>query len=280
MNKDNELLPTVSVVIPVYNISDYIEQCVSSVISQSYGDFEIILVDDGSTDASGSICDSLALNDSRIRVVHKSNGGLSDARNFGLSLALGQWVMFLDGDDYLDPDALMTHISIAFATGADMTVAGFRYVSDEGDVLGKVELPLGLFDESHFWQLVYSGDKRFKGISNTACIVAWSKLYARELFETERFDIMRYHEDEYILHRIISKANLIATIDSCLYNYRQRDGSIMTDRQSPLNNLDKSEAIALRADYLVNRGLYEAGGFAVIESARCLARASLDKRPE
>ena len=125
----------VSVIVPVYNVSRFLPECIESVINQTYGDFELILVDDGSTDGSGIICDNYASKDNRIIVLHKTNGGLTSARNAGLSTASGEWIMHLDGDDWIEPDMLFEFVATADREKADLVEGSFRKVWDNGKVL-------------------------------------------------------------------------------------------------------------------------------------------------
>ena len=119
-------LPLISVIVPVYNVEDYLDACVTSITTQSYSNLEILLIDDGSTDRSGDMCDSLALSDSRIRVLHKTNGGLSDARNHGIDIATGSFIVFVDSDDTISPDAISTLYSLAAEHNADIAMATFN----------------------------------------------------------------------------------------------------------------------------------------------------------
>ena len=124
--------PAVSIIVPVYNTERFLNRCIDSVLAQTYSDWELLLVDDGSTDSSGSICDEYATQDSRIRVFHKENGGVSSARNLGLDYARGEWITFVDSDDYIAPDMIEKLYETQKRNNADITVCGYRWVDKEG----------------------------------------------------------------------------------------------------------------------------------------------------
>lgn len=211
----------VSVIVPVYNVSRFLPECIESVINQTYGDFELILVDDGSTDGSGIICDNYASKDNRIIVLHKTNGGLTSARNAGLSIASGEWIMHLDGDDWIEPDMLLSLISQANSTGesVDIVDAGFRMVWDDGriiEVLNNYELTnkqaLLTSYIGYAWTTVCGG------------------IVKRELYEKYGLrspECVSYCEDFHLAVRLRYYANEVVTLNKCFYNYRQRNTSLL-----------------------------------------------------
>ena len=213
----------ISVIIPVYNIRDYLERCVSSVINQTYHNLEIILVDDGSTDGSNLICDRLAEQDERIVVIHKENGGLSDARNAGIDRASGEILSFIDGDDYIEPDMYKV-MARAMKEDVSLVICGMRVLNSEGEclinvlwnknrneVLTKKECLQGFFR---------SGGRDGFGVS--CC----NKIYRRELFENIRFVKGKISEDIECLYRILDKVDKCVCVNESFYIYVKREGSI------------------------------------------------------
>ncbi|CBK75176.1 Glycosyltransferase [Butyrivibrio fibrisolvens 16/4] len=210
---------TISVIVPVYNVENQLERCLQSLISQTYTQLEIILVDDGSADNSGDICEKHAAKDSRIRVIHQENQGLSGARNSGLDVATGEYIFFLDSDDYLDVTTLEKMMAQANRCNADIVACGFAHVYDNG-----TERP---FTSSAPAQ--YSGREAVLQMmtTNNICSTAWNKLYKADLWKDIRFPVGRLHEDEATTYKLLFNANLVAYLPECLYKYYQRDDSIM-----------------------------------------------------
>lgn len=216
----------VSIIVPVYNISEYLPVCVESLRKQSCADVEIILVDDGSADGSGALCDRYALEDSRIRVVHKENGGLSAARNAGLDVATGDWILFVDGDDYLVRDAVELLLNVA-QQYTDADFVQFFYQETEGDwqpaTQGTEQAALTSVPE--FFQKLYD----LGGVAASAC----TKLFRKELFKDLRFQEGIRHEDEELMTRLLPQCNKVVYTDLVLYGYVMRQGSIIHSRFSP-----------------------------------------------
>lgn len=229
---DNYGEPLISVIVAVYNIDCYVEQCVASICSQSYGNLEILLVNDGSTDQSGKICDKLALNDERIKVYHKTNGGLSDARNFGIAHVKGRYVSFVDGDDVLHEKFYEVLASNAVRTGADISMCFIAFEYPE--LLHIADTP----------KLLYYNEYFESTSSLTAKVVVWNKIYRKEIFDQIRFAYGKKHEDVFIYGKLLWGRSFVIT-QSKLYYYRQREGSItktlssgsLQDRLTGFNNL-------------------------------------------
>lgn len=209
----------VSIVVPVYNVEQYLNRCVDSLINQSYQDMEIILVDDGSTDSSGRICDDYAAKDVRIRVIHKSNGGLSDARNAALDVISGDELMFVDSDDWIHQDMIRLLHEIKVGNSCDM-VACFPKIIDEADAESLIERPLTIEDLDY---IVMSSAEAISKIYVTACF----KLYDSTIFDKLRYEVGRFHEDEFAYHYMMHNAERVAVIKNELYYYFQRTGSIV-----------------------------------------------------
>ena len=212
----------ISVVIPVYNVEKYIRECVESVLSQDFADFELLLVDDGSTDRSGSICDELSATDRRIRVFHKKNGGLSDARNYGIERAEGEYITFIDSDDFILPAYLSTLEELARQYHADVSctqafVSGNR---SERPVKGKTEKARVTGEEAVSDSLL----RRYFGVS------AWGKLYKTSLFSATKFPVGQLFEDLLTIPYIFEKCAFVAYTTDKLYFYYDRAGSITHSR--------------------------------------------------
>lgn len=212
----------VSVVIPVYNIEKWLWQCVESVISQTYADLQIILVDDGSTDLSGKICDEYAANDSRIEVIHKENGGLSDARNAGTEIAKGEYIYYLDGDDWLDKDAIKTAVQFSYSHDCDVIQSGHWYASSDylgfdKEFLSQSQQPFVLNRVKAMRQLI---------LNNYLKNFAWGKLYRTGIVKKHPFPVGKYFEDSFWQHLIIDESSNVGIIPQPYYFYRQRTESI------------------------------------------------------
>ncbi len=221
-------MPLVSVVIPVYNVIDYLDRCVRSVLLQSYINLEILLVDDGSTDGSGSKCDEYLELDKRIRVLHKENGGLSDARNAGIEASKGQYICFIDSDDYVHTDYIMILYDCIINNAADIAICGY--------LKGK----LNSFPEEHGTSkdcVVFQAERmleqwhsKYKHVET----MAWNKLYLRELFIGAgiRYPKGYNNEDVQTTHLLVAESKKVAIIEQKLYYYFQRDNSITNIRVS------------------------------------------------
>lgn len=223
----------ISVIVPIYKVEEYLWACVESILHQSYKELEIILVEDGSPDCCGDICDAYQEKDSRVRVVHKENGGLSDARNAGLRIATGQWVVFVDGDDVLHPQYMEILFRLAADNGADISVCGLQkftdafvpereYVSDQGE-----------FEESYS---VLNTEKALSDLLYQTPPMETSapgKIYRRRLFDGIEYPVGFYYEDLATIYRIFMKSKKIVATKSLLYGYRMRQTSIMHEYASP-----------------------------------------------
>ena len=264
----------ISVIVPVYNVQQYLEKCVSSLLQQTYEKFEIILIDDGSTDQSGILCDEIAEKDERILVIHKKNGGLSEARNVGIDAAKGEYLYFLDSDDYIAEDTLEKLFHKIRKENADLVIGGISFVDEEGGVIKKI-LPSLLreevWNEEQFWENYYANTEKI------CSIVACNKLYHRKLFEIERYDVGKLHEDEYICHRIISRCSKIAIVNKALYYYLQRNSSIMGRGKKPENYFFAIEANSHRFEYFCEMRYIKFAEFVLFEISYMLLQLYQDK---
>lgn len=215
----------ISVVVPIYNVDKFLEQCIESIINQTYKDIEIILVDDGSTDDSGKICDSYRAIDNRIIVIHKKNEGLSSARNAGLEVAHGEYICFIDSDDYIH--IRMFEIMESYIRSADIVICGKR------DIWGTGSNNIISESLNVDYQIdTMSGERAFEHFlleDNEGYVVAWNKLYRTRTFLLNgiRYPEGKIHEDCFTTYRLFIQSDRVVYIDIPLYNYRHRDGSIM-----------------------------------------------------
>lgn len=207
----------ISIVLPIYNVEDYLPQCLESVLNQTYKDLEIILVDDGSKDNSGILCDKYASKDSRIKVIHKVNGGLSDARNVGTALASGDWIFYLDSDDWIVPNAIETLFYYAIHNNCDAVQGGLYYAYPDHLLKRREEPSTVLYRDEAMKELI---------INDRVKNFAWGKLYKTALVKDLLFPKGKYFEDCYWQHLVIDRANRYGIIDTPLLYYRQRPDSI------------------------------------------------------
>ncbi len=214
-----EKIPSISIVVPVYNVERYLKRAIKSVLYQTFADWEMILVDDGSLDRCGEICESYAKQDKRIRVIHQANGGLSAARNTGMSHCAGDYLFFLDSDDYLAGNALEFLWEKARQGSFDIVMAGHRRVEPDGST------PLqssGWLESEDLHQI------RKRILLNELPNFAWGKLYRRDLWEDIRFPVGQLVEDMYVVARVFYKARSAYVCKAPLYYYSHENaGSIM-----------------------------------------------------
>lgn len=218
----------VSVIIPVYKVEEYLNKCMESVLRQRFRDFEIILVDDGSTDNSGKMCDEFAMSneikDIPIFVIHQLNGGLSAARNSGIDLAMScsdsEWMCFVDSDDTISDMFIEKLYEAAAANDADLAVCDFKEVDVDGNDIHKPEdFPSGVLSDN---------DELFQTMYKTWRVhPAWNKLYKKELFRDLRFDNGKLHEDEFIIHKVLFLSDRVVFLPDLLYYYLIRSSGIM-----------------------------------------------------
>lgn len=211
----------VSIIIPVYNTEKYLPFCINSVLNQTYKNIEIIIVDDGSTDSSTDICNAFEKKDSRIRVLHKVNGGLSDARNVGTDNSTGEYIVYLDSDDYISEDYIEKSLEMCLNYSAEISIMQMCYVAESTNeiLVNQSENELLIFDAKEaIKESLYQ--KRF-----SCC--APSKMYKREILKNIRFPVGRLSEDLAVSHKILGSATQIVYSSDYGYYYRQHDKSIM-----------------------------------------------------
>lgn len=238
--------PLISVIIPVYQVEHYVAHCIESVINQTYRNLEIILIDDGSTDESGEICDIYADRDERIRVVHQENAGLSAARNRGIEIAQGEYLSFVDSDDWIDRRFIEILYKISAEAGCDIVQCCFWNVFSDDREETEREGNYTVYSPKTFSISAYT-------LLSWKCNVAWNKLYKKSLFEGIRYPKGKIHEDEFTTYKLIWNANNIAVTNTKLYFYRQRTDSIMGSVYS-LRRLDAGDAYKEREDFYEKNG--------------------------
>lgn len=206
-------MPTISVIVPVYKVEKYIHRCVDSILGQTYADFELILVDDGSPDNCGAICDEYAAKDSRVVVIHQKNGGLSSARNAGIDIATGAYISFVDSDDYIYPNYLERLYEVLVEFDADISVCKMIEFSNDIPQLRESNSVPKAYHNIEICNMLCDYRKAI-GI-----VEACGKLYKKKLFEYIRFPVGRLHEDQFVSHRIMYAAEKTAITEAQLYGY-------------------------------------------------------------
>lgn len=235
----------VSIVIPIYNVEKYIHKCIESVLGQTYKNLEIILVEDGSPDRCPSICDKYAQEDKRIKVVHKENGGLSDARNAGIEIAKGDFIAFIDGDDYIAPNMIEVLLKLSIAEQACITVCNYCRVFSNGK-----EIPRKTKFSTKVMNNIEALEDLF--MSPSCCeVMTWNKLYDLSLFKQNAicFPKGKIHEDNFTTYKLFYAAKKIVYTDTILYYYVQRADSIMSKKFN-LRRLDLLEAVKQTKDFV------------------------------
>lgn len=235
----------ISVIITAYNIVKYLEKCVESVIGQTYKDLEIIIVDDGSSDGTEKLCDGLLLKDSRIVVVHKENGGLSDARNAGLDIAKGEYISFIDGDDYIDKE-MYEYMIAAFGDRTDISFVAcgvIKYYSNSDFREMLVSDKFKIYDRKQAYRGFFKTGE--DTIGNSSC----NKLYRYELFENLRFKKGIVCEDIELIYQLLDRCSYVACVPKAFYHYMYREGSITTSGYS-IRRLDLLEILSEMGEFI------------------------------
>lgn len=223
----------ISIIVPIYNVEKYIRKCIESIINQTYKNIEIILVDDGSPDNCGKICDDFSQKDSRIKVIHKKNGGLSDARNKGSKIATGEYIMFVDSDDYIELTACEELYNIIIDSNADIVCYNFKKVDEFGKTIdnkkiysqGNTKKKISMSYKEAMIDNLYRRFIRYE---------AGSKIYATKIIQKIEFPTNMLAEDFATFYKFLAEAKKIVFYDRCLYNYVQRNGSIMAEKNLKL----------------------------------------------
>lgn len=251
MDKTNDA-PLISVIVPVYNVEPYLRRCIDSILNQTYQTLEILLVDDGSPDGCPQICDGYAELDGRVRVIHKPNGGLSSARNAGIAQAAGEWIGFVDSDDYIAPKMYEKLYDAVKQNDADLAICDYVFVDNAGKETQTDCTSIGyevLTKREAFNKLNILGPNRK---SSVKYITAVNKLYRRSIFDGCLFKECVLHEDEFFVHRMLECCTTVAVVGEVLYYYVQRDGSI-THSAFSVRRLDADRAFLDRHYYFLER---------------------------
>ena len=232
----------ISVIVPIYNVEPYLRRCIDSIINQTYENLEIILVDDGSRDNCGQICDDYAKKDTRIKVIHKKNGGLSDARNTGLEVCTGNFISFVDSDDWIDKTMLQVMINLMKSNESDICECGVEYVYENKNILQSENLNSNIS--------IFNKEESLNNLLlNNIRQTVWNKLYKSTVIKNMFFEIGKCNEDEFWTYKILDKINKVVKTEQKLYYYYQRNGSIINSRYS-MKNLDALEAKYERVKFL------------------------------
>ena len=242
MNGVIKMAPTLSVVVPIYNVEKYLKQCLNSLVNQTLSNIEIILVNDGSTDNSEAICQSYAEQDSRIKLFSKPNGGLSDARNFGLQKVTSPVVGFVDSDDYVDLDMFQVLMELKLRSNAEIAVGGVKMVSNDGEeyMVRAVEGEIIADRHDAMEELLKS-----KRITNSVC----NKIFDITLFDQISFPVGKLYEDEYVTYKLFDRANKVAMTNEVSYYYRSSPNSI-THKPFSEREFDRIDASVIKVGYI------------------------------
>lgn len=251
MNQATASRQLISVIVPVYKVEKYLARCVESILGQTHREIEVILVDDGSPDKCPMMCDEYARHDSRVKVIHQANGGLSNARNAGIDIASGAFIGFVDGDDYISREMYGALYTALKAGNADMSVCNFHYVGEnEADQFDNSNLPVkdGVLSSLEVITDKLCADK------NWYWVIACNKLFRRELFSGLRYPAGKLHEDEFVIHKLLLQCKRVAGVAKALYFYLQRHSGITSSAYS-VRRLDSAEAHFDRAEMILTAGI-------------------------
>jgi len=217
----------ISIIVPIYNVEKYLDKCIESILNQTYKNLEIILVDDGSKDNCPKICDDYKLKDLRVKVIHKENAGVSSARNSGLNVATGEYIGFVDPDDYIEKDMYEKLIEQIEIFSADIVMCGYRNINLKGSVIDERLIYSELYKpielSKHESQELYFTRPEIRAM----LVVLWNKLFDRKIFNNHKFPIDKVHEDEALTFKLLYEAKKIVYLNEALYNYLIRNNSIM-----------------------------------------------------
>lgn len=247
-------MPIISVIVPVYKVESYLSRCVDSILNQSYHEFELVLVDDGSPDNCGEICEEYAKKDRRVHVLHRNNGGLSAARNTGIEWALhnsdSEWITFIDSDDWIDPRYLELLYRAVQDTGLSAAVGGFERTDGT-----YVPTTIGELVTPTVWET-----EAFYCANKVNATVAWGKLYRKQDFAVVRYPEGKIHEDEFTTYKILFPYERIAVIEQPLYAYFQNSQSIMGSQWSP-KHMAEAEGMLEELQYFAANGFANAEAY-------------------
>ena len=256
---------TISIVVPVYQVRSYLARCLDSILHQTYRNFEVIMVDDGSTDGSSEICDAYASEYDNFKVIHKPNGGLSSARNAGIDEATGQYIMFVDSDDVIHHQTVELEIALLEKNSADALICPLKRFENDSEIDASKEIVL--VDNA----VIVSGEEAERGFFNnpnaSKYVSSCGKVYRRELFDDIRFPEGRLFEDEFTTYRIYYKCKKIVVIDTPFYYYYINNSGI-TQNLNLNKRFDEYDAQEGRISFFREKGNGELYHLALIEFLR------------
>lgn len=218
----------ITVVVPIYNMESYLDECMESICKQTYNNLEILLINDGSKDKSGELADKWAKEEPRCKVFHRENQGISGARNFGISMAKGEFIILVDSDDVLEDNMIERLYQEAVKEQVDIVCCGIKRRTSTGDYIKEYQVPSKIFTFTDYIYEMYSQEHGAGDIDMFLPLVAaWNKLYKTSLFKDIRYPVGKVNEDNAIIHRLVYAAGRTKWINEPLYIYRERAGSIM-----------------------------------------------------
>ena len=245
----------ISVIIPVYNVKEYLNRCINSIINQTYQNLEIIIIDDGSTDGSDKICDMYKRKDKRIKVFHKKNGGLSDARNYGLKFATGEYIAFCDSDDFIDKRMYEILHKKLIENNADICISNYYKFSKDEEIENDYDY------EKNDKTIIYNKKEMFDHLYDNYLLsmVAWNKLYKKNIFDNLRYPKGKLVEDVALAHYIYNECNIIVITSLQLYFYYKRETSILGTVK--VNLLDELDFVYDRIKFMKKENLTNSKSF-------------------
>ena len=241
--------PKISVIVPIYNVEDYLPRCLDSILTQTYENIQLILIDDGSVDGSGAICDAYAAKDGRVQVIHQENAGIGRTRNVGLSLCQGEYITFVDSDDYLFPDALERLYGRMQADGSDMLIANCIRLYEDGSCGGPCHTyPAEAMDRTAFLRCMTDID--------AVPVCPWGKLYSKACMEGIAYPAVRVGEDMMTFPAVVERCQRISMENEPVYYYFQRGNSLMRG-QNQQTKTEHCRAVIHMARFLWDNGCYD-----------------------
>lgn len=247
--ESTETLPLISIIVPVYNVKDYLGRCLQSICEQTYKNLEIILIDDGSSDGSGELCDSVAQRDGRIKVIHQANAGQSVARNKGLAIAQGKYLGFVDGDDWIEQDMYEFLYNLLVEEESDISICA--HYRDKG------RKSVAKFSSNQ--RFVFTRDEAIRALAVDQHVRNYmvDKLFKRCLFTDIVFPVNRVFEDLAICYRVFYEADKIVLQDTPKYHYVIRGGSTMQSKYSPQKEYQLFQAVCEQSDFILVKGIWD-----------------------
>ena len=251
------------IIVLLYDVERYLPICIDSILAQTFTDFELILVDDGSPDDCPALCDAAAEKDARVRVIHQKNGGLSAARNAGLDAARGAWIGFVDSDGYIAPEMYEVLYQAVQSTGADLALCDYAEVDEAGAPCQPMHVSLSEGE--------LTGQELLKRASGLMVQLAWNKLYRRAIFTQLRYPEGKLNEDLFLIPEVCLQIQKAVVVPKALYYYVQRGGSIMNESKT-LRHYDAAEAAQRYWECLVENAAYDALANAAQYVMGCVSR--------